>query len=295
MNKYPVYIVSKGRYKNPITAKVFISDNVDFKIVVEPQEYEQYCNALGEGNVLKLPFSNLGVGGYPARNFCWEHSIKNGHKMHWVFDDNIYRVRRLHKGKRIPVNSATAMSIIETFIDRYENIGMAGMNYRYFVNRTTKSPFVRNVHAYSALLIRNDVSFRWRLKYNEDVDLNLQFLSNNWCTILFNAFVIDKVTTAAKMKGGNQDELYKGNNPKKKFIKAKMLHDMWPKYVRITQKFGRYHHDVNWKKHFDHIKLKRRNDINWANINGTDDFGMKLRAVKEVKSDALKKMLNNDD
>ncbi len=32
---YPVYIVSKGRWENPITAKCFLQDGVDFKIVVE--------------------------------------------------------------------------------------------------------------------------------------------------------------------------------------------------------------------------------------------------------------------
>jgi hypothetical protein len=34
---------------------------------------------------------------------------------------------------------------------------------------------------------------------------------------------IDKVSTAAKMKGGNQTELYQGNNPKKNLLKAKMI------------------------------------------------------------------------
>ena len=59
---YPVYIVSKGRWENPITAKCFLQDGVDFKIVVEPQEYDNYCEAVGKKIVLKLPFSNLGLG-----------------------------------------------------------------------------------------------------------------------------------------------------------------------------------------------------------------------------------------
>ena len=25
----------------------------------------------------------------PARNFAWHHSMVNGHKWHWVMDDNI--------------------------------------------------------------------------------------------------------------------------------------------------------------------------------------------------------------
>jgi len=77
INKYPVYIVSKGRWENPLTAKFFIKDNVKFKIVVEPEEYNNYCKALGKENVLKLPFSNLGQGSMPARNMLLTMDQKN--------------------------------------------------------------------------------------------------------------------------------------------------------------------------------------------------------------------------
>ena len=38
--KYPVYIISKGRWDNGLTARTLERMNVPFKIVVEPQEYE---------------------------------------------------------------------------------------------------------------------------------------------------------------------------------------------------------------------------------------------------------------
>ena len=62
--------------------------------------------------------------------------------------------------------------------------------------------------------------FRWRLKYNEDVDLCLQVLHNGGSTESCVYYMADKVSTAAKMKGGNQDELYKGNDPKKNTFKS---------------------------------------------------------------------------
>ena len=113
MSRYPVYILSKGRYKNPMTVTYFKKDNVDFKIVVEPQEYEEYCNSCGKENVLMLPFSNLGLGGTPARNWIFEHSISLGYKRHWIFDDNIRYCRVLEKGKRIPINYNKGIEIIE--------------------------------------------------------------------------------------------------------------------------------------------------------------------------------------
>ena len=69
--KYPIYIISKGRAYNPLTAKLFEKANIDYLIAVEPQEKDEYVKALGKKRVLVLPFSNLGLGSYPARNFCW--------------------------------------------------------------------------------------------------------------------------------------------------------------------------------------------------------------------------------
>lgn len=290
-NKYPIYIVSKGRADRSLTAKFFIEDGVDFLIAVEPQEYDDYCKNIGEKYILKLPFSNLGLGSYPARNFCWEHSIQNGHDRHWIFDDNISLIRRLYKGKRIPCNALVAINIIEDFTDRYKNIAISAFNYTMFVTNNTQKPYVSNVHAYSAMLINNHMDFRWRLKYNEDVDLCLQVLHNKMCTVLFNAFMVDKVSTTAKMKGGNQTELYKNNSHDKKVLKAKSLEEIWPQYAETVIRFKRPHHYVNWKKHFQH-NLIRRTDIDWDEIRSRK-FNIKLSKKNEIISSSLNNIYND--
>jgi len=94
VNRFPVYIISKGRFEKTLTATNFENFGIDYLIAVEPQEYENYCKKLGSKRVLKLPFSNLGLGSYPARNFCWEHAKSLGHKYHWLFDDNIIRFQK---------------------------------------------------------------------------------------------------------------------------------------------------------------------------------------------------------
>ena len=291
MNKYPVYILSKGRWENPMTAKCFLEHNLDFYIVVEPQEEQEYRNVLGD-KVLVLPFSNLGMGGTPARNWIWEHAKDNGAKRHWIFDDNIKKFRRLYKGKRIECNPKQSISAIEEFVDRYENIGVAGFNYTTFCMNEMKHPFFYNVHVYSALLIDSYLPHRWRLKYNEDVDLCLQVLDSGLCTVLFNAFLVDKTSTAAKMKGGNQTDLYKGNSFDKKLLKAKSLEEVWPQYVRTVIKFGRPHHDVQWKKYFKQ-PLKRRKDIKWENLK-SNEFGMKLKKVGMIQNKELDKFYKNN-
>lgn len=257
--KYPIYIVSKGRFERPLTAKFLLKENIPFKIAVEPQEYESYCKAIGENYIAKLPFSNLGLGSYPARNWIWENSIERGFKKHFIFDDNIYGFARLNNGTRKVTKAFEALKTLETFTDRYENIAISGFNYRYFVCRETRKPFFLNTHVYSGMLINNEIPYRWRLKYNEDVDLNLQVLHNKLCTVLLNVFLLNKVSTTSKMKGGNQTELYQNNNKDKKALKSSSLKEVWPQYVDVIRRFGRPHHHVAWNKHFNHPLIRLKN------------------------------------
>ena len=144
--KYPVYIISKGRHDCCLTADFFIKDGVDFHIVVEPQERTLYAEIYGEDRIKVLPFSNLGLGSIPARNWVWENSIERGYERHWIFDDNIRSVRRHYKGERIRCNTNIALAAIEDFTDRYTNIGISGMNYLFFAMPTIQYPYFLNTH-----------------------------------------------------------------------------------------------------------------------------------------------------
>jgi hypothetical protein len=244
---YPVYIISKGRAYNPLTAKLFENSNIDYYIAVEPQEKDLYIQALGEKRVIVLPFSNLGLGSYPARNFCWEHSKINGYKYHWLFDDNIQCWKKWINGKRKTIDDLKpAFKYIENYALK-TNIDILGFEEPNFVVKPPKKPFKHNCHVYSAMLIKNDLPYRWRLKYNEDVDLNLQVLHNGGTTASCVYYMADKVSTSVKMKGGNQTELYQGNKPTKNLLKAKMLESVWPQYAKTVIRFNRHHHFVDWK------------------------------------------------
>jgi hypothetical protein len=288
--EYPVYVISKGRHDVCYTADALIKDQVPFKLVVEPQEAELYAGVYGEDRLLILPFSNLGLGGIPARNWVWEHAKAAGHERHWILDDNIRDAYRLYRGKLIRVRFGVAFKVVEDFTDRYKNIAIAGMNYQTFVSRERAiKPYFLNVHVYSCLLIKNDLDIRWRGKYNEDTDLCLQALANNWCTVLFNVFSIGKMNTM-KLKGGNSAELYKGDGRLKM---AKSLERQWPYIVSTKRRFDRPQHVVanNWQK-FD-TPLERREDIDWDNLK-PNNYGMKLEQVAdEVKSAELNQLISD--
>lgn len=279
---YPIYVISKGRHDCCLTANFFIKDNVKFHIVIEPQELDLYKKYYSEDLLYVLPFSNLGKGSYPARNWCWEHSKKLGYKRHWIFDDNIRKISRANKDKRIKCNTNIALKIIEDFTERYESIAISGLNYEMFVVNN-KYPFIINCHVYSALLIYNNIPYRWRLRYNEDTDLCLQVITNGLYTILFNSFCIKKVETM-KMKGGNMETLYKGNGRLKM---ARTLQEVWPEYVETKWRYNRPQHVIknSWRD-FKKPLIKRK-DIDWDKIKETK-YNMKLRKTREIKSEELK-------
>jgi len=288
MPKYPVYVPSKGRYEHNLTARFLLKDGVDFKLVVEPQEADQYSKHYGAEHVLVLPFSNLGQGSIPARNWIKQHAIEQGAARHWQVDDNIQNIKRRYNGKRIPVNSGIALKVAEDFTDRYTNIAVSGLNYEVFLPNGSKfPPFFLNCHVYSCALIDNSIPYPWRGRYNEDTDLCLQALAGGYCTVLINAYLIDKATTMT-MKGGNTDQLYKGDG---RLHMAKALERMWPGVVETKRRFHRPQHVVKdaWRK-FD-TPLIRRTDIDWSQFEQVDEMGMELKQIKPIKSDEVKKMV----
>jgi len=232
--RYPIYVISKGRADRCLTANFLIRDEVPFKLVIEPQERELYENRYGSGQLLVLPFSNLGQGSIPARNWVWAHALSSGAERHWILDDNIRAIHRSYEGKRFRCKAGPAFRALEDFTDRYENVAISGMNYHMF-GLPRNPPFFRNVHVYSCLLIRNDLPFRWRGRYNEDTDLCLQVLSAGWCTILCNVFLVYKMQSML-MKGGNTDELYKGDGRLKM---ARSLERLWPFVVTTQRRYKR--------------------------------------------------------
>jgi hypothetical protein len=274
--KYPIYIISKGRSDNPLTANALRRMGVHFALVVEPQEAADYKAAISDTTIHELPFSNLGQGSIPARNWVMDHAQKCGYKRHWIMDDNIRAFYRLNNNLKVPATTGKIFAAMEGFTDRFANVAMSGPNYFMFASRKTKMPpFTANTRVYSCILLENNPARQWRGKYNEDTDLSLRILKSGLCTILFNAFLAEKSVTMT-MKGGNTDELYKQTPDfDGRLEMAKSLQQQHPDVVKITRKWGRWQHHVDYRP-FKTNRLIRRTDIDWENMPKVDNFGMEL-------------------
>lgn len=242
--KYPVYVISKGRWESRLTVKALEARGIPYHVVIEPQEYEQYAAVIDPANIFVLPFSNLGQGSIPARNWVWDHAVSTGAARHWILDDNIRDFYRLHQNIKYRTDSGTTFAVVEDWADRYINMALTGMQYELFAPRRSKHPpLIMNTRIYSCILIQNDIPYRWRGRYNEDTDLSLRALKDGWCTGLFVAFLADKQQTM-KMRGGNTDELYKGDG---RLLMAQSLQAQHPDVVTITHKWGRWQHQVDYR------------------------------------------------
>jgi len=262
---YPVYIISKGRADSMFTSRSLARMKVPHYIAIEPQDEEPYEKALDTFGIRKYvtlliaPFSNHGDGPGRARNWCWDHAITIGAEKHWVLDDNINDFYRLQHNQRIRVESGAIFKAAEDFVDRYENVPIAGFQYRFFIAPNSKYPaYSKNTRIYSCLLIDNNCKHRWRGRYNEDTDICLRVLKDGDCTIQFNVFLQGKAATQT-VKGGNTEEFYHKEgtqdktqwrdgtlNPEGTIKKSQMLVDLHPDVSKIVWRYGRWHHYVDY-------------------------------------------------
>lgn len=279
--KYPVYVISKGRAESRLTSKALEAIGVPYHIVIEPQEHDQYAAVIDPAKILVLPFSNLGQGSIPARNWVWEHSLSIGAERHWILDDDITHFFRLNNNRKVTMGDGTSFAVAEEFTDRYENVAMSGMQYEMFIPRKKKhQPLTFNTRIYSCILLLNRLPFRWRGRYNEDTDLSLRILKAGWCTVLFNTLLANKITTM-QMKGGNTDQLYKQDDKfDGRLEMARHLQRQHPDVTRVDRRWGRWQHVVDYRP-FKANKLIRRPDVQVPL--GVNNFGMQLITLEQPK------------
>ena len=282
--QFPVYIISKGRAESRLTARALDRCHIPFHIIVEEQEFDEYAAVIPSERVLILPQKykedyelldehglTKSTGPGPARNFAWDHSIERGADWHWVLDDNIRGWFRYHQNRQIPLGDGTMWRACEDFVLRYKNVAVAGPHYDFFVLRKEKhEPFIVNSRIYSQLLIRNDIPFRWRGRYNEDTILCLDVLKAGWCTILFRVMLQKKLPTQ-KIGGGNTEEFYAKEGTA---LKSEILKKVYPELTRLVIRWGRQHHYIDYRQFNKTNRLKRRRDIEIPT--GVNEYGMEL-------------------
>lgn len=292
--QFPIYIPSKGRADSRLTMKALTHMGIPFFVVVEEQEHDLYAAVLDPATATILILDpeyqrtyetcdllgdSKSKGPGPARNFIWDHSIAAGASWHWVMDDNIRGFYRYNRNRKVSVDTGAIFVCMEDFCLRYTNVAMAGPYYDFLVPTIIKQyPLILNTRVYSCNLIRNDVPYRWRGRYNEDTDLSLRMLKDGWCTIQFRAFLQKKMATQ-KVKGGNTGAFYAAEGT---WAKSRMQYVLHPDVTRMVRRYDRWHHCVDYRP-FKSNRLMRREDVTVEDA--VNEFGMILRRIRDSDGD----------
>lgn len=307
--KYPIYIISLGRFKTRPTSKLLDKSGIPYKICVEPHQYKDYLREIkDEHKIIKLPESYSKTkkqGSIPVRNFVLKHAYKNDKNgMHWLLDDNIVNFYRIipeyfksdyyknvfikNNGRiKVETGIGALFRSIEIITDQCKNVYQSGMHDQKFVIQASR-PITFNTRIYSCTLMRNKIYrtkdknkklIRWRGKFNEDTDLSLRLLKIGKGTLLFNTYMMQKsTTTSGKNKvgtrGGNEN-IYINTEERKEF--AESLRKQHPDIVTVKRKYNRWHHEVNYTGF-------KKNDIGYkltANKVKFNDMNLKAFIIKK--------------
>ena len=304
-HRYPIYVISKGRAQKCYTSRFLTQMEVKHFVVCEPSEYQEYKQYVENqyATLLQLDISYKDVydtcddmgpefpkGSGPARNFVWDDSIKRGAKWHWIMDDNATEgFHWFWHNVKVKCRTGALLAACEDFVDRYENIGQFGLNYKMFVTMESyHAPFTMNTRIYSCILNRNDITdkngkpYRWRARFNEDTDLSLRILKDGWCTVLANWALFGKSTTM-KVKGGNTTSIYVNGTKEK----SEMIARLHPDVAKVVWKFHRWHHEVDYSGFKQELKLKP----GVTPIPGENNYGMRVINTEEEDTFDTKSML----
>jgi hypothetical protein len=256
-------------------------------VVVEKEDEPAYRAALPPlSTILVLPESNQGV--VYVRNWIWDHARAalaagdDNASYHWQLDDDITCFSRLQRNTKIPVASGTIFQLAEAYVDRFDNIGQAGFQMAVFIPRKSAikyPPVYLNTRVYSCTMNRTSLDFRYRGPLNDDTDMSLRILKDGWCTIVFNAFLHEIMTTMVQ-KGGMTDlyeeKMDSGANLGRLKM-ARRLVELHPDVTQIYFRWGRWQHLVDYRP-FKANKLKLREGFEPPH--GFDEHGLVLEHLE---------------
>lgn len=285
-NRYPIYVLSLGRYSDVSfpkgTCMTLEEMGLEYTLVLMTHEVPKYVETLQKYNcqncmnIIHLE-DNQGLGGTPQRNLAWDDAKKRGYEKHWILDDNIDGYYWFNQRKQIQIKSGVVFRNIEDVVDNIkEKIGLAAHNYRYDARDTElRPPIIVNGKTFSSILVNHTLldmcNIKWRLKYNEDIDLGLQTLTTGLMTLGFDTFVSNKMPSLKNKEGGNR-EIY-SNYKKEGFTKKlECLMKQWrhleglvkPSTKKLNKEEERDHHNVDWdrfKPQDNNGKIIRQVDI----------------------------------
>jgi len=221
INKYTIYIPSKGRPTRNKTAKLL--KNLNYKIVVEPQDYDDYSKVYPAESLVKLDFNDRGLA--YVRNYINQYSRCRGELYHWQMDDDVdcFKFRKKNYTKNETIEPLLAISIVEQCMDMFTNVAISGIGANAFAF-AKHYPVQKNRLTYQCMLINNLIENEWKMGGVEDWYYTFDVLEQGYCTLAFH-HIMTQTSSTMQSPGGSTDIHFAGDKRKllyEQFIK------LWP-------------------------------------------------------------------
>tara|TARA_R100001594_G_scaffold150671_1_gene213372 strand:+ start:1231 stop:2001 length:771 start_codon:yes stop_codon:yes gene_type:complete len=233
--KYKVYIPSKGRANTCNTPSLLSKNNIDFFLVVEPQDKEKYLSRFENKLVLVMEENDKGIA--YARRFCKKHSVSLGDDFHWQIDDDFKTFMKRVDNKNVKCDAIEVLFNIEDYISEYINIGMAGPKHSLFA-WSAKQEVELNKQICGCGLFNNKTNANWCDGVVEDTDYSMQVLSLGYCSVLFNRLLFDTHTVGSNEGGNSSSGHYKKYFKLLKGLQARWKNKDGSNVFEIVEKKG---------------------------------------------------------
>jgi len=234
--KYKVYIPSKGRASTCNTPSLLSKSNIDFFIVVEPQDKDSYLEKFEKEQVLVMDKDDKGIA--YARNFCKRHSVSLGDKFHWQIDDDMKTFMKRVNKKNTRCDAIDVLFPIEHYIEEYVNIGMAGAKHSLFA-WSANNEVEFNKQICGCGLFNNQTNATWCEGVIEDTDYSMQVLSLGYCSVVFNRLLFDTPPASTNEGGNNSSGHYERYFSLLKGLQARWKDEDGKSLFSIVEKKGR--------------------------------------------------------
>ena len=256
INKYTIYIPSKGRPTNNKTAKLL--KNLNYKIVVEPQDYDDYNKVYPVENLIKLDFNDRGLA--YVRNYINQYSRQLGELYHWQLDDDIncFKFRKKNYTNNETTEPLLAISIVEHCVDMFTNVAISGIGSNAFAF-SKRYPVQKNRLAYQCMLINNLIENEWKMGGVEDWYYTFDVLEQGYCTLAFH-HIMTQTSSTMQSPGGSTGIHFAGDKRKllyEQFIKRWPNRFILKEYPDSVKQWRLQHTRKFFNDYKQHLILKK--------------------------------------
>jgi glycosyltransferase involved in cell wall biosynthesis len=179
MNRFPIYIPSKGRPTAP-TAKL-ISDSAC--VIIEQQDAADYRKSFPKARIIVLPESNRGIA--YVRNFILNEARRSGAEWFWMLDDDITGFYEVAAKRCVRASPLSVLAGAESVFSKRPNTAQAALEYRQFAWASEKG-YSLNGYCDVAVCINTKRSamanYDSSVTLKEDRDFSMQLLSQGYET-----------------------------------------------------------------------------------------------------------------